>query len=290
MTQASRMQHRTSAIERARAFAPFLREAVNALPVLTKTFLDQGAAAAISDAISSAEGEGGVLLRRRRRALALAVALGDLAGESSLEQVTATLSDFADMALDSAIAQAIIERVPGAEPRGMAVLALGKLGSRELNYSSDIDLILIFDPATLPRRPRDDPGESAVRIARRVVELMQARTADGYVARVDLRLRPSSEITPIALPVDAAIAHYESSALPWERAAFIRARAAAGDVALGAHFLREIQPFIWRRALDFGAIDEIRQLSIRIRDHYEKGQALGPGFDLKRGNGGIREA
>ncbi len=290
MTEAVRRLLRTGAIERASAHAPFLREAINALPGLTKTFLEQGAATAISAAISGADGDGGVLLRRRRRALALAVALGDLAGELSLEQVTTALSDFADMALDTAIAQAITERVPGAEPRGMAALALGKLGSRELNYSSDIDLILIFDPATLPKRSRDDPGESAVRIARRVVELMQARTADGYVARVDLRLRPSSEITPIVLPVDAAIAHYESSALPWERAAFIRARAAAGDIALGEHFLREIQPFIWRRALDFGAIDEIRQLSVRIRDHYEKGQALGPGFDLKRGNGGIREA
>ncbi|MEG3153413.1 bifunctional [glutamate--ammonia ligase]-adenylyl-L-tyrosine phosphorylase/[glutamate--ammonia-ligase] adenylyltransferase [Sphingomonas sp. RB1R13] len=271
------------------SFAPYLREAINALPTLTNIFLEQGAEDAVAGALALLDGEGGVLLRRRRRALALAVALGDLAGELPLERVTAALSDFADAALNQAISQAIVERVPGAEPVGMAALALGKLGSRELNYSSDIDLILIFDPKTLPRRERDDPGESAVRIARRVVELMQARTADGYVARVDLRLRPSSEITPIVLPVDAAIAHYESSALPWERAAFIRARAAAGDIALGQHFLREIHPFIWRRALDFGAIDEVRQLSVRIRDHYEKGQAFGPGYDLKRGTGGIRE-
>ena len=290
MTKASRLAAREATVERARAYAPFLREAINTLPGLTKIFVDQGSEAAISNALSGSEGDGGVLLRRRRRALALAVALGDLASELSLEQVTAALSDFADHALNHAIAQAITERVPGAEPRGMAALALGKLGSRELNYSSDIDLILIFDPATLPKRQRDDPGESAARIARRVVELMQARTADGYVARVDLRLRPSSEITPIVLPVDAAITHYESSALPWERAAFIRARAASGDIALGEHFLREIQPFIWRRTLDFGAIDEIRQLSVRIRDHYEKGRAIGLGFDLKRGNGGIREA
>ena len=93
-----------------------------------------------------------------------------------------------------------------------------------------------------------------------------------------------------ALPVEAAISYYESQALPWERAAFIRARAAAGDRALGERFLAEIQPFIWRRALDFGAIDEIRDISVRIRDHYAQGQAFGPGFDLKRGRGGIREA
>ncbi|MEO5641259.1 MAG: glutamine-synthetase adenylyltransferase, partial [Sphingomicrobium sp.] len=281
---------REAALARANDHAPFLRDAARLLPGLVETFLADGGEAAITAALASGRGEIGPMLRQRRRALSLAVALGDLAGELPLERVTHALSDFADAALDAAIAQAIVERVPGAEPRGMAALALGKLGSRELNYSSDIDLILIFDPMTLPLRPRDDPGEGAARIARRVVELMQARTADGYVARVDLRLRPSSEITPIVLPVDAAITHYESSALPWERAAFIRARAAAGDKALGQRFLDEIRPFVWRRALDFGAIDEIRQLSVRIRDHYEKGREIGPGFDLKRGNGGIREA
>ena len=98
-----------------------------------------------------------------------------------------------------------LERMPDEEPRGLAILALGKLGSRELNYSSDVDLILLFDPATLPKRPRDEPGEAAVRYGRRFIELMQQRTHDGYVARVDLRLRPSSEVTPIVLPVGAAI-------------------------------------------------------------------------------------
>jgi glutamate-ammonia-ligase adenylyltransferase len=200
------------------------------------------------------------------------------------------LSDFADRAIDEALRTAMTERAPDAVPGGMTVLALGKLGSRELNYSSDVDLILLFDPETLPRRARDEPGEAAVRYGRRLIELLQERTEHGYVARVDMRLRPSPEVTPIALPVNAAISYYESSALPWERAAFIRARAAAGDRALGARFLQEIRPFIWRRALDFGAIDEIRDISLRIRDHYAQGQAFGPGYDLKRGRGGIREA
>jgi glutamate-ammonia-ligase adenylyltransferase len=110
------------------------------------------------------------------------------------------------------------------------------------------------------------------------------------VQRVDLRLRPSPEVTPIALPVDAAISHYESSALPWERAAFIRARAAAGDVALGQRFLEAIEPFVWRRSLDFGVIEEVRQISARIRDHFAQNAQIGPGYDLKRGRGGIREA
>jgi len=276
-------------VARASRHAPFLRDAIVALPDLADCFVAEGAYAAIMRALATGSGEVGAVLRQRRRALALAVALGDLAGELSLEEVTRALSRFADDALDLAVATAIAERVPGAKPQGLAVLALGKLGSSELNYSSDIDLILLFDPLTLPRRERDEPGQAAVRIGKRIVELLQARTGDGYVQRVDLRLRPSPEVTPIVLPIDAAIAHYESSALPWERAAFIRARAAAGDKALGQRFLDEIKPFVWRRAVDFGAIDEIRQVSLRIRDHYAQGQAFGPGYDLKRGQGGIRE-
>ncbi|WP_426257864.1 glutamine-synthetase adenylyltransferase [Sphingomonas sp. DC1600-2] len=228
-------------------------------------------------------------LRLERRRLALRVAIGDLAGCDDLTAVTHALSDFADRALDSAIVTAIAERTPDAPVQGFTAIALGKQGSRELNYSSDIDPILLFDPATLPCRPREAPEEAAVRIGKRVVEILQARDGDGYVLRVDLRLRPSPEVTPIALSVDAALSYYESLALPWERAAFIRARAAAGDIALGTRFLEAVKPFVWRRALDFGAIGEIRGISRRIRDHHARGQAFGPGFDLKRGRGGIRE-
>ncbi len=229
-------------------------------------------------------------LRIERRRIALLVAMGDLSGAYDLRRVTRTLSDFADSALHRAIVAAIEERTPGAEPVGFAAIGLGKQGSHELNYSSDIDPILLYDPAILPRRERDDPVEAAVRIGKRVVELLQARDGDGYVLRVDLRLRPSPEATPIALPIDAAVSYYESSALPWERAAFIRARAVAGDIVLGNRFLDAIRPFVWRRALDYGAIGEIRDITRRIRDHYAQGQAFGPGYDLKRGRGGIREA
>jgi glutamate-ammonia-ligase adenylyltransferase len=281
---------RTEAVGRAEANAPFLRSALAAFPDIATRFVVDGSEAALAIALSQTGESVGQQLRRQRHALALAVALADISGEQSLEWVTAKLSDFADRAMDDAISAAMLERVPDEEPRGLAILALGKLGSRELNYSSDVDLVLLFDPAKMPRRTRDEPGEAAVRYGRRFIELLQQRTHDGYVARVDLRLRPSPEVTPIVLPADAAISYYESSALPWERAAFIRARAAAGDVDLGHSFLREIRPFIWRRALDFGAIQEIRDISLRIRDHYAQGQAFGPGYDLKRGRGGIREA
>lgn len=244
---------------------------------------------ALGLAISAGEDAADVAqaLRRRRNALALVTAIADLAGAWDLGRVTQTLSDFADAALDDAIAASFAER--GEEARGFCVIALGKHGSRELNYSSDIDPILLFDPETLPRRNREEPVEAAVRIGKRVVELLSKRDGDGYVFRVDLRLRPSPEATPIVLPVDAAISYYESMALGWEQAAFIRARACSGDKRLGEYFLRSIRPFIWRRSLDFGAIDQITAISRRIRDHYAQGQAFGPGYDLKRGRGGIRE-
>ena len=280
---------RSATLRRASAHSPFLRDSIAARADIADAFLECGATAAAACALQESCDDLAACLRRRRQGLALAVALGDLSGELSLEQVTRLLSDFADSAIDQAVSAALAERVPDAEPRGFAVIAMGKLGSHELNYSSDVDLLLLFDPATLPRRERDDAGEAAVRIGRRLIELLQKRTEDGYVQRVDLRLRPSPEVTPIALPVNAAISHYESSALPWERAAFIRARAAAGDLALGNQFLDAIQPFVWRRSLDFGVIEEVRQISARIRDHFAQGANIGPGFDLKRGRGGIRE-
>jgi glutamate-ammonia-ligase adenylyltransferase len=204
---------RENAVARATRHAPFLRDGLAARPDLADLFLRDGAEVAVAAALAATGDNVEAELRRQRAGLALTVALGDLAGELSLERVTELLSDFADSAIDRALAEAMRERVPEAGATGMAVIAMGKLGSRELNYSSDVDLILLFDPATLPRRDRDDPGEAAVRVARRMIELLQKRTADGYVARVDLRLRPSPEVTPIALPVNAAISYYESSAL-----------------------------------------------------------------------------
>lgn len=281
----------TGAIARARTHAPFLSRALDRLPGLAELL----AAGRIDDALAMARaaGEGaddvGIALRRERLALALTVAIGDLAGALPLARVVAELTAFADRALDTAITEGIARRVPDAVPQGFSAIALGKQGAGELNYSSDLDPILLFDPERLPRRERDEPGEAAQRVARAVVETLSTHTAEGYVFRIDLRLRPASEVSPLAIPFEGAITHYESSALAWERAAFIRARAAAGDIAAGQAFLDTIRPFIWRRSLDFGAIAEIGRLTTRIRDHYSGGQAVGPGYDLKRGRGGIRE-
>ena len=290
MTTSANIADFSDTLRRISAHSPFLASLAERHPDVVADVRDKGLTQAIRDGFASVESpDTAMTLRLQRQKLSLATALADLSGMASLEEVVEQLSAFADYALDRAIRTAIAERTPDAEPVGFAALALGKHGSRELNYSSDIDPILIFDPRTLPHRPREEPVEAAVRIARRVVELLQTRDANGYVFRVDLRLRPSPEASPLALPIDAALSYYESSALPWERAAFIRARAAAGDVALGQEFLDAIRPFVWRRSLDFGAVQEIRQMSRRIRDHYAQGQILGPGYDLKRGRGGIRE-
>jgi len=280
-----------NAIERARAHAPFLAQALERQPELA-ALLEQGEGnGALAAARRAGEGapDVGTALRRERLALATALAIGDLAGALPLDQVMGQLSDFADRALDRAITSAIRSRMPDSEPQGFVAIALGKLGARELNYSSDIDPILLYDPARLPRRERDDPAEAAQRYARAVVETLMRQTGDGYVFRVDLRLRPASEITPLALPFGAALTHYESSALAWERAAYIRARAAGGDIAAGEAFLNSIRPFVWRRSLDFTALEEIRRLTARIRDAHSGPREPAPGFDLKRGRGGIRE-
>ncbi|MCB2059126.1 MAG: bifunctional [glutamine synthetase] adenylyltransferase/[glutamine synthetase]-adenylyl-L-tyrosine phosphorylase [Novosphingobium sp.] len=281
----------TGAIERARKHAPFLAKAIENLPDLT----DLLAAGESGKALETAKGAGndtedvGIALRREKRALALTLAIGDLAGAFPLLEITRELSAFADRALDAAIANAIRRRVPDTEPAGFLALALGKHGAGELNFSSDIDPILLYDPDTLPRRDRDDPGEAAQRVARTLVETMANVTDEGYVFRVDLRLRPASEVSPLAISVDAAMTHYESSALAWERAAFIRARACAGDIAAGEAFLAAIRPFIWRKSLDFGAIAEVGRLTSQIRSNSKAARLVGPGFDLKRGRGGIRE-
>lgn len=281
----------TSALARARAHAPYLAQGLDRLPALAELLATGDGEAALAWAKEAGEGAPtvGSALRREKQALALALAVGDLARAFPLLRVTGELSAFADRALDAAIAEAIRRRVPEAEPAGFLALALGKHGAGELNYSSDIDPILLYDPALLPRRERDEPGEAAQRVARSLMELMSHVDHEGYVFRVDLRLRPASEVSPLAIPIDAALTHYESSALAWERAAFIRARACAGDIAAGEAFLAAIRPFVWRKSLDFGAIAEVGRLTGRIRANHHGPKAPGPGFDLKKGRGGIRE-
>ncbi len=281
-----------AAIERASQFSPFLARVMHDRHSLVENLREGGFEAAWEAVCrpDSGNADRAADLRRRRKETALLAALEDLSGTADFETTVRRLSDFADFAVQEALDIAFENRCEGAAAdMGFVVLALGKHGSRELNYSSDVDLLFLMDPETLPNPGGSDPQKHGVRIGRDIVDTLQERTASGYAFRVDLRLRPSPEVTPIVLPINAAIAYYESSAEPWERAAYIRARVVAGDIGLGERFLAAIRPFVWRRALDFGTIGEIRSISHRIRDHYGDRQEFGPGFDLKRGRGGIRE-
>ena len=184
-----------TAVRRAEACSPFLKLQLETRPRLAEVLR----AGTLSEALEMAKAAGadapdvGAALRRERGGLALVLGVGDLAGALPLEQVVAELSDFADRALEGALAAAIEARTPGVEPKGFAVIALGKLGSRELNYSSDVDLLFLFDPTALPLKPREEPAQAAVRIGHRIVETLQKRDGEGYVFRVDLRLRPSPD-------------------------------------------------------------------------------------------------
>ena len=232
-------------------------------------------------------------IREERARLAAAVAIADIAGEWPLERVTGTLSRFATAALDAAVRHLLAtgREFTDAAPEGsgIVVLGMGKLGAGELNYSSDVDIVLIYDDAVAPMRRRDRAGQTMVRFARDLVHLLQERTADGYVVRVDLRLRPDPASTPLAVPIRAAEAYYESMGQNWERAAMLKARPVAGDLPAGQAFLDYIRPFVWRRSLDFWAIQDIHSIKRQIHA-YRGHEALAvAGHNVKLGRGGIRE-
>lgn len=249
-------------------------------------------------------------LRQTKRVIALVTAIADIGGLWPLERVTAMLSELAEAALRRAVIHLLRSaheagelRLPDpADPErggGLTVLGMGKLGARELNYSSDVDLVLLCDPSAdiyTPRSAGDAMGGFTTRLARGLVALMETRDADGYVFRTDLRLRPDPSVTAPVVTLPAAIAYYESMGQNWERAAMIKARPVAGDLALGAGFLDAIRPFIWRRGLDFAAVADIHAMKRRINEH--KGGALTEsrdkvariaGHNVKLGEGGIRE-
>ena len=239
-------------------------------------------------------------LRRVRRGVALLVGLADITGYWTVGQVMAALSDFADAAVSAALAQLLreaagrgdLELADTAEPQrdcGYVVLGLGKLGARELNYSSDIDLIVLFDPEKARYRHERGPQEGFVRLTRDLVTLLEERTAEGYVFRTDLRLRPDPGAMPAAISVMAALTYYESMGQNWERAAMIRARPVAGDLALGTAFLKELRPFVWRKNLDFWALQDIHSIKRQIHAHKGGAEIAVEGHNIKLGRGGIRE-
>ena len=251
-------------------------------------------------------------LRRMKAQAALLVALADIGGVWSVARVTAALTDVAETALGAAVHHLLRDavrrgRLAAADPShpeagsGYIVLAMGKMGGHELNFSSDIDLMVFFDTAAHPALPRVrgragsglapdvEPIAFYVRLTRDLVKLLQERTADGYVFRVDLRLRPDPASTQIAISAQAALDYYESRGQNWERAALIKARVCAGDVAAGEALLRALSPFVWRKYLDYATIADVHAMKQQIHAYRGHGDIAVEGHNIKLGRGGIRE-
>jgi glutamate-ammonia-ligase adenylyltransferase len=240
------------------------------------------------------------ILRRMKAEAALLIALADMGGVWQLPQVTEALTRLADTSitlalrflLTAAAEQGKIRLVDPARPEigcGYIVLSMGKGGAYELNYSSDVDLICLFDPTAPTLADGAEAAPFFIRLTRNVVRLLQERTVDGYVFRVDLRLRPDPGLTQIALSTAAALDYYESVGQNWERAAMIKARACAGDIPAGEAFLQQLSPFIWRKYLDYAAIADVQAMKRQIHNFRGHEEIAVEGHNIKLGRGGIRE-
>ncbi|MFQ8429888.1 bifunctional [glutamine synthetase] adenylyltransferase/[glutamine synthetase]-adenylyl-L-tyrosine phosphorylase [Amaricoccus sp. W119] len=242
----------------------------------------------------------GARLRIAKRRVALLAGLADLGGVWPVLTVTQALTDLADRAVALGLRDLVAEEVARGklkvdlaevgETAGMFALAMGKMGAGELNYSSDIDLVMMFDESRYDPDDYADVRKVFIRVTQRLVKLLSEATVEGYVFRVDLRLRPDPSVTPVCIATDPAENYYESVGRTWERAAFIKARPCAGAIEAGWDFLERLRPFIWRRHLDFAAIEDAHDMRLRIREHKK---LTGPlellGHDVKLGQGGIRE-
>ncbi|WP_018239159.1 bifunctional [glutamine synthetase] adenylyltransferase/[glutamine synthetase]-adenylyl-L-tyrosine phosphorylase [Ensifer sp. BR816] len=296
------------------ALSPFLRDTAASSPAILEALLTESLPGFLRSRIDAARlawrGEAAERalpdtevmsrLRRARREVAFAVALADLSRQFGGRETTRWLSDFAGAAVSAAIDHLLLGAHESGKfvledcsapsvGSGVVVLGMGKLGACELNYSSDIDLVIFYDPQSDILVSRDEATETFARLLRRLIRILQERTGDGYVFRTDLRLRPDPGSTPLAIPVEAAMLYYESRGQNWERAAFIKARPIAGDLLAGERFLKELTPFVFRKYLDYAAIADIHSIKRQIHAHKGHGEIAVKGHNVKLGRGGIRE-
>ena len=235
-------------------------------------------------------------LRHQRNRVAVLAAVYDCFDIRGVMECAELLSDMADHAVRLTVSHLLLDRVergglerPAGDRWGYFVLAMGKHGSRELNYSSDIDLIVLYDPESVRYTGSRTLGECFVRVTQDLIRILQSRTGDGYVFRTDLRLRPDPSSTPVAVTVDFALNYYQRFGRTWERTALIKARPVAGDLTAGAAYLERLSPFIWDEALDFTSVEEIRSVSQQIHDFHGHDAIRAAGHNVKLGRGGIRE-
>ncbi len=275
--------------------SPYLARLMQRAPERLGDILGKSPEAALQSACETARRAGAAEskddqmrgLRRAKDEAALAIALADIAGAWNEMEAARAMSDFADAAVGAALNAAA--NAEGGPIDAISIIAMGKHGAQELNYSSDIDLIVLYDRQALEHFAVDGCGADAVKMTRAMVGLLQTQTADGYVFRTDLRLRPDPGVTPVAITFAAAEVYYESFGQNWERMAFIKARAAAGDFAMGESFLKTLRPFVWRKFLDFATIEDVHAVKRQIQSAKGGARIEFEGHDIKLGRGGIRE-
>jgi glutamate-ammonia-ligase adenylyltransferase len=291
------------------SLSPFLRRCVHAELPFFRTIVENSPDDALVEAIDELKDDLNhemdtarlqERLRILRRRIALLVAIADIFGLWPLEKITGVLSQFADGVLSATVSHLLrlsaekgeIEIWDDFFPEdkcGFFLIAMGKYGARELNYSSDIDLIALYDPEKIRDTGKRQPQQVFVKLMRGLVSILQDMTKDGYVYRVDLRLRPDPSATPIVMPIGSALSYYQTRGANWERAAMIKARPAAGDVALGRHFIGQLSDFVWRPDIDFWSQRQIGAIKEQINEQ-KGGSDIGfLGHNVKTGSGGIRE-
>jgi len=288
----------------------FMRDSAKRYPRALERLYDQDVAARLVDILSDVAALAGAedmsepllmaSLRRLKGEAHFLVALADLTGDATPQETVRRLSDLADGCTAAAVDFLLLDAHgqgkitlpdvahPGAGS-GWILLGMGKLGAHELNFSSDIDLIVLFDPHAPAITDIYESSEVFTRLTRRLVKILQDRTENGYVFRTDLRLRPDPGSTPLAIPVEAALLYYESRGQNWERAAMIKARPIAGDIKAGEAFLKELRPYVWRKYLDYAAIADVHSIKRQIHAHKGHGEVAVKGHNVKLGRGGIRE-
>jgi len=291
------------------AYSPFLWDLASTEPARLYAILADDPVSHIDALLSQSalavasagdEREAMHLLRRMKAQAALLIAIADIGDVWPVTQVTDALTRLADTAVRASLRYLLNEaaragRLRPADPAqperdcGYIVLAMGKMGAFELNYSSDIDLIVFFEPEPAALTPGTEAGAFYIRLTRSLVRMLQERTADGYVFRTDLRLRPDPSSTQIAISTISGLDYYEHRGQNWERSAMIKARPCAGDIAAGERFLKELSPFVWRKYMDFGAVSDIHAMKRQINAYKGHGEIAVEGFNVKLGRGGIRE-
>lgn len=290
--------------------SPFLRETFIRNPAFVAPLLHEDISVRLQHVLDEIDGvdkeenitEAGLMaaLRRKKLEAHVLIALADLGGMFTAAMTSEWLTRLAEATLKAALrfllrdahAQGKINLADFHNPEqdcGLVVLGMGKLGARELNYSSDIDLIVFIDEMSPHIGDQYESIDVFSKMMRRLIRIMQERTADGYVFRVDLRLRPDPGSTPLALPISAALHYYEGRGQNWERAAMIKARPVAGDIKAGEAVLHELSPYIWRKYLDYAAIADIHSIKRQIHAYKGHGEIAVRGHNVKLGRGGIRE-